>query len=348
MIIIEALILTVLLMVLIFCSYTDCRDSLIRNSALLKAGLIIGTLDIAYYIIYGTQYLVIFLFNTGLLAIISLMLYALKIWAGGDSKLLLLISIAIPGRLYTLNGSDNMSGILIIVFSFLSAFFIIVIHSVIIGIQSGDLFKIRMNRKIDIVRILVSYVMVVGIMQVFDGVMWLAFPFIMKENWMLVQTFYCMVLLMTIYIRSSISMRHIYYTTIISWLSLIIMVASGEYVLQYKVSLSILIWAYTLLCIRGMIEKYNYQVIPTSKVKKGDILSASTVMEFRRSRVRGLPYCMTEDLEARLTEEEADSVHRWEKSKYGNNTVIIVRKIPFAVFLTIGTLLFFGVKVARL
>ena len=46
MIIIEALILTVLLMVLIFCSYTDCRDSLIRNSALLKAGLIIGTLDI--------------------------------------------------------------------------------------------------------------------------------------------------------------------------------------------------------------------------------------------------------------------------------------------------------------
>lgn len=348
MIIIEALILTVLLMVLIFCSYTDCRDSLIRNSALLKAGLIIGTLDIAYYIIYGTQYLVIFLFNTGLLAIISLMLYALKIWAGGDSKLLLLISIAIPGRLYTLNGSDNMSGILIIVFSFLSAFFIIVMHSVIIGIQSGDLFKIRMNRKIDIVRILVSYAMVVGIMQVFDGVMWLAFPFIMKENWMLVQTFYCMVLLMTIYIRSSISMRYIYYTTIISWLSLIIMVASGEYVLQYKVSLSILIWAYTLLCIRGMIEKYNYQVIPTSKVKKGDILSASTVMEFRRSRVRGLPYCMTEDLKARLTEEEADSVHRWEKSKYGNNTVIIVRKIPFAVFLTIGTLLFFGVKVARL
>lgn len=348
MIIIEALILTVLLMVLIFCSYTDCRDSLIRNSALLKAGLIIGTLDIAYYIIYGTQYLVIFLFNAGLLAIISLMLYALKIWAGGDSKLLLLISIAIPGRLYALNGSDNMSGILIIVFSFLSAFFIIVMHSVMIGIQSGDLFKIRMNRKMDIVRILVSYAMVVGIMQVFDGVMWLVFPFIMKENWMLVQTFYCMVLLMTIYIRSSISMRYIYYTTIISWLSLIIMVASGEYVLQYKVSLSILIWACTLLCIRGMIEKYNYQVIPTSKVKKGDILSASTVMEFRRSRVRGLPHCMTEDLEARLTEEEADSVHRWEKSKYGNNTVIIVRKIPFAVFLTIGTLLFFGVKVARL
>ena len=259
MIIIEALILTVLLMVLIFCSYTDCRDSLIRNSALLKAGLIIGTLDIAYYIIYGTQYLVIFLFNAGLLAIISLMLYALKIWAGGDSKLLLLISIAIPGRLYALNGSDNMSGILIIVFSFLSAFFIIVMHSVMIGIQSGDLFKIRMNRKMDIVRILVSYAMVVGIMQVFDGVMWLVFPFIMKENWMLVQTFYCMVLLMTIYIRSSISMRYIYYTTIISWLSLIIMVASGEYVLQYKVSLSILIWACTLLCIRGMIEKYNYK-----------------------------------------------------------------------------------------
>ena len=54
---------------------------------------------------------------------------------------------------------------------------------------------------------------------------------------------------------------------------------------------------------------------------------------------------MTEDLEARLTEEEAESVHRWEKSKYGSDTVVIVRKIPFAVFLALGTLLFLAAEV---
>ena len=43
-------------------------------------------------------------------------------------------------------------------------------------------------------------------------------------------------------------------------------------------------------------------------------------------------------MEAKLTEEEAASVRRWEKSKYGRASVVIVRKIPFAIFLGIGAL----------
>jgi hypothetical protein len=86
-----------------------------------------------------------------------------------------------------------------------------------------------------------------------------------------------------------------------------------------------------------MVEKYNYQSIPTAEVRSGQILSAATVLSFAPSQVKGLPTNCSEDIESKLTEEEAASVRRWEKSKYGRDSVVIVRKIPFAIFLGIGT-----------
>lgn len=60
----------------------------------------------------------------------------------------------------------------------------------------------------------------------------------------------------------------------------------------------------------------------------------------QKSQVRGLPRITTEDLDARLSKNEAESVKRWEFSKYGQPTITIVRKVPFAVFILIGTLFF--------
>lgn len=345
MIIIEALMLTILMMTMAFCSYTDCRDSIIRNSTLMKAGIAAVVLDVVYYASYGSQYLSTFITNAGLLAVVSLLLYSFKIWAGGDSKLLLLIVIAIPGRLYALIDTNDVSGILIIIFSFLSAFVVVVVHSIAIGIRKGDLLKIRAIVRLDAGRLLASYAMLVGVVQVSDCVMRLFLPSLLQGDWMLTQTIYCMLVLMLMYIRGRMTSCHICYVAAVSWLGVAASIASGIYALQYAVSLSILAWACFLLAIRVLVEKYNYQTISTSEVRKGHILAASTIMEFQRSRVQGLPCCMTEDLEARLTEEEAESVHRWEKSKNGSDTVVIVRKIPFAIFLALGTLLFLAAEV---
>ena len=41
-----------------------------------------------------------------------------------------------------------------------------------------------------------------------------------------------------------------------------------------------------------------------------------------------------------ITEEEAESIRRWETSRYGQPEIVIVRKIPFAVFISIGAVLY--------
>ena len=91
--------------------------------------------------------------------------------------------------------------------------------------------------------------------------------------------------------------------------------------------------------LRLFIDEYNYEIIPTSNVEKGMILSLETSLLFSNSKVKGLPNPSTEDLRSRLTE-EAQSIRRWEKSKYGVSEVKIVRKMPFAIFISLGTLVF--------
>ena len=70
------------------------------------------------------------------------------------------------------------------------------------------------------------------------------------------------------------------------------------------------------------------------------ILSMGSILLLAKSKVKGLPHFSTEDLKSRLSADEVDSVLRWSKTKIGQDTIVIVRKIPFALFIGIGTLLF--------
>ena len=85
-------------------------------------------------------------------------------------------------------------------------------------------------------------------------------------------------------------------------------------------------------------DKYNYEWIPTSEVKEGMILSYFAVQQFVNSRVKGLPKETDETTKSRISAEEAAAVRRWETSKYGQEKIMVVRYIPFAIFILIGVI----------
>ena len=68
------------------------------------------------------------------------------------------------------------------------------------------------------------------------------------------------------------------------------------------------------------------------------ILSQVSSLLMQNSRIEGLPPVSDESLDSRLTTEEAESIVRWSKTKNGLKQITIVRKIPFAVFITSGAL----------
>lgn len=344
MLIVESLLITLLLVTLAVSSYTDCRKSLIHNALLLRAGVAAILLDVIYYIFFAQSYLFDFLLNCIVLILIGLALYRFRIWAAGDSKLLFFVALAIPGRLYVLRAQAG-TGILIILLAFITAFCWVTVHGLYTGIREKNLLELSgtaraSQRKFHPVRILASYIMMVGVIQIFDCLLRSVMSAAFFHGSMMMQACYCLLVLSMLYVRRKMSVPQIVLTAGLSWLTVLALVSLGIYQLQYTVSLSILVWAGLLIGLRMVVEKYNYQIIPTSEVKAGQILTAATILKFTRSRVKGLPDCITEDLDARLTMDEAESVHRWEKSKYGEPTVVIVRKIPFAIFIMTGTLLF--------
>ena len=98
---------------------------------------------------------------------------------------------------------------------------------------------------------------------------------------------------------------------------------------------------FALMIFKLISNLFNYDEIETKSIEKGMILSQTTTFLFRRSKVRGLPKISDETLKSRITEEEAQAIRRWSNSKYGEEKIQVVCKIPFAIFITAGMLSYF-------
>ena len=80
-------------------------------------------------------------------------------------------------------------------------------------------------------------------------------------------------------------------------------------------------------------------------VKAGMILSADAVFAFQKSRVQGLPADPSEELTAKIDEEQAAAVRRWKQSANGSLTVWIVRRVPFGSMIALGFVLWAIVRI---
>ena len=104
------------------------------------------------------------------------------------------------------------------------------------------------------------------------------------------------------------------------------------------------IWIYLVIALlfvlRQLIARYNYKNIPISEVKPGMIPSAANVAMMAPSGIPGLPTGTTEDLRCKLSVENIAAIKKWYTKNKNFQTVTIVRKIPFAIFISMGYCLF--------
>ena len=112
----------------------------------------------------------------------------------------------------------------------------------------------------------------------------------------------------------------------------------------YSLNIKMLIIVLIILIFRTISEKYNYEEIKIIDLKPRMILSYESVIKFYTSRVKGLPKTTTGTTDSRLTETEVESIKRWSKTTKGQDTIIIVRHMPFAPFIFAGEVLFFILK----
>lgn len=344
MILVEMALCLVLLGVLVRATCTDFQFGKIYNSLLLWGSAISAVLDLFYYGWWAREFLPVFFSNFLLLVLTGILFYSLHIWAAGDSKLLFFIGLSVPGRWYAFQPFAPASSFSIVIYAFSAAFLWLIVLGVrqfLLQPSTGLFHRTGWQPK----RWLAFYLCFSSLVLLFRA----AVPFFLADflvqNWLFQQAIHCFFLLFLLQSCSRRRTKELLVLGSLGWGGVLLLILLQKTTFSVSLNGALLGWALLLIPLRMILNRYSYQSVPTSSVKAGQILSASTILAMQKSQVKGLPQMATEDLEARLSETEAQSVKRWEKSKYGQPNVTLVRKVPFAIFILLGTAFFLIVGV---
>lgn len=327
----DSLMMTLILfMSVVFC-VEDFKNKRIYNKWVIP----ICVLGIVLHLLLGfnfTSLLKIYLLSLLLMIIISILLYYFEIWAGGDSKLFIAFTACLP--YWCIDKFSYMSVIYVLILIFSISFVYIIGESLYLcfrgekNLKSKDIFNINMMLR------MLMYSGIYSLIRFVES-------FVLGDIYFRYSTLlYLINIFILLYIRKYdyiLVKKKIIYCICI-W---------GIYTLVKGFKFDNIAWNITfvvgLFLFRWFAEQYNYKEIKTEDVTEGMVLSYMTVSSFLKSKVKGLPKYTLESIRTRITSEEAESIRRWKKSKYGKDTIIIVRKIPFAIFICIGFITFFGI-----
>ena len=303
-----------IIMLLICCSiaaYSDLKTGKISNRLVLLFLVISIAGDLFCFFLFGRQFSQMFIPNACSVILISFVLYASHILAGGDCKLLFVVSLMYPvGYYWKIEGSSIT---LWYIFGpmFMFGFIYLLFETLIYQKHNSERGLWRTIQKELLVAILAYLRTIIYIAALSHIYFYFVYPVFRCPNilyacvclgcvwWMgRYQIFRSKVLLFSLLIFDMIMSLFTGITTVSTlWET-------------YAIVL-------TFMILRVIINQYNYQTIPTKSVEAGMIISRLSSMLFLQSRVKGLPEVSDETLRSRITESEAASIRRWEKSKYG-------------------------------
>ena len=324
--------------------WTDLRHGQIKNKHLV-VGFTIGlALNIVYYAVYCRDCLGITALNLFISALLSIGFYFVHIWSAGDSKLLIVLISLLPGRLFWANTDTIVPAAYLFILVFSIGYLYLIGEAVYLDFKKHAI-KLPTITKAGAWTTIKSYFHAFIVLYAWNSALSIAVPSFVENN------IHLLSFISNIQI-TDLREKPVNHTKILIGSCIILDVVMLVLTRNSITAAGVLRMAQTYLLVllvmwtTWIAGKYVYESVPTADVKAGMILSKSTVVCFAPSRVKGLPQISYEDMRSRLTEEEAAAVRRWKDSKYGKETVVTVRKIPFASFIAVGVLLFAAYHIA--
>lgn len=333
----EGALLLLMLAVGAACAVQDIRRGIVPNR-LIAVGMIAAcVLQAISLAIFGRDSALWWLVNMLISDVLALCIYAAGLWAAGDAKLFMLMYLCVPAGLiepYTFS-----CAVMPYCFIFVPAFFWIIVDSMFQALRGAERFDSGRFSLQD----LKGYLALMVEIAAWQALFYAVFPGFWEEN-----AFFAAAFMMVLaYACSGKAFFQKGIVITLHALGLCVMAAMGLWRF-----VSAPWWMYWITVFSLLIGRwaagYNYRRIRTGEVCEGMILSAGTILSFRVSSVKDLPQDAREDMKAKLTWAQAQSVRRWEKSKHGRDTVVILRKLPFAILISAGFLCWMLVRTGGL
>ena len=316
-------------------SISDLKEGRVYNKTLLVFSIIAVILCAIYYGYFARDLLMLFLINFGTLAAISLFLFYSHSFAGGDCKLVMVMGLLYPANFYLVYGQSSVT----VFFTIGAAIFYGYIYLLISAVL--DLVKKKNVMSKDYIKgYLLAFVKSFVSATVYISMVNLALLYLQGFGIVINPWLVRILCIVIAWIVGKIPVLKKWFI-VVAVLAADIIIGIGLGYMPFSLNPENYILVVVLLLCQMTIRTNIYEEVKIENLEKGMILASFSSMLMQNSRVRGLPDVSTEDLRSRLTEDEVSSIKRWAASRKVES-LAVVKKIPFALFIFLGFVSYFG------
>ena len=264
--------------------------------------------------------------NAVLAFIAAIIFYLTDIWAPGDCKLYITVSLIFPVQAYAVQSGNIFPALNFIIYAF-AAGYIALLALFIIRLAKGNAAMSDLRpKRINIISVIAN----LGIIALINILFELYSPEFFYSNQILCVlsaiALICMIYNKFDKIRKIVGLIGLLFLIVCSsWQNILMSLVNG------------LIAAFIIEFINNNANINKYREIVKDDVRPGMILSYSTILAMQKCIDPELPHITTENRRSRITERQAEAVRNWCKNAKSN--VIIVEMMPFAPFIALSVLI---------
>lgn len=317
----------------VICSKSDLEAGVVRNKVLAAFFAIAIAYDFVYYGFFASDLFALFLGNFALVSAASLIMFYSHSFAGGDCKMAIVMAALYPAGCCLTIWGTSATLVLSLALSLASGYCFLLVGSARAIAKKKASFTLGYVKEsarnyLRVYVAAVSYISFVGCCAAYLG----AYGF---ETGVWIVRGICLVVALCVGKLPKLRKPIMFIPA--ACLTLMFSVATGTAPISLSLENCLIVLA--LLFCQMVIKTSIYERVAVEDLKKGMILSALSSIAMQASVTKGLPGVSTEDLRSRLSEEEAESIKIWARATR-TETLAVVRKIPFAAFVSVGFLLY--------
>ena len=303
-------------------SYSDIKKGIIRNRVLLPC-LLMGVSINIFCIFSGAGNIRQYMLNSAIGIVVALILYVAHYWAAGDSKLMIVYTCIFPIAFYDcIGGIFYVPAVVAFVLIFILAYMFVIGETLLLTVRKTKSYKPkRGNLGYRLKEFTIAFVYLCAVSCLID-----ILPLDVLHN---------NTLLNTLLHESKIYANKLMIAGAVA-------VSGGYAIFQHAAFANLNFWLYLLilgiLVLNGFLGKYNYREVRTDQLKAGMILASSNMFSVPAHMDKLDVNLFSEDMRARLKPEDVNAIKDiFEEENV--NQVIIVRKMPFGIFIVFGYIL---------
>lgn len=336
MILLEVISFALAIALCIICTKSDLTVGKIYNKVLAVFAVLAVIIDGIYYGCFARDIFFDFLPNFCIITIISLYLFYSHSFAGGDCKMSIVLSLLYPARYYLVYGTTITTLFFSLGFAVFAGYVYLLALAIIQLIKKEVSFTAAYIKGM-IFNFIKSYFSAMAYITLLNCILLnLNGMGIYLNVW--ISRFICLSIAFFIGRFKVLSKFYL----VIPVYSIVLLISLFTKTIPISFNPENYLLVLVLLICQITIKTSIYTNVKVNELKKGMILSTLSSILMQKSITKGLPKVSTEDLKSRLNDEEIESIKLWARATR-TDELTVVKKIPFAVFISIGFIIYFAI-----